>query len=88
MWKHSKTQKCDEIPLWKRDNCGNAIELVNVVKFHFAGTRQIFNSVEYSESIGEFLLWEREIVECQLSIYWQEQISVTSSLFLIMKSRL
>ena len=53
LWKHNKIQSCDEIPLWKRDNCGNAIKLVNVVNFHFGGTRQIFNSVEYSEAIVE-----------------------------------
>ena len=81
LWKRNKTQKCDEIPWWKRDNCRNAIKYVNVVKFEFRGARQIFNSVEYSEPIVEFLFWEREIVECQLLIYWQGQISVTSSLF-------
>ena len=55
LWKHNKTERCDEIPLWARDNCGNAIKYVNVVKFKFGGTKQIFNNVKYSEAIVEFL---------------------------------
>ena len=50
LWKRNKTQKYVEIPRWKRDNYGNAIKLVNGVKFHLRGKRQIFNSVEYSET--------------------------------------
>ena len=42
--------------MWNRDNCGNAIKLANVVKFHIGGTRHIFNSVEYSEASVEFLV--------------------------------
>ena len=39
------------------------------MKFLFVETRQIFNSIEYSEASVEFQSVEREIMKCQLPIY-------------------
>ena len=52
--------------MWERDYCGNTIKSANVVKFLIGGTRRIFNSVEYSEAIAEFLFQKRKIIGCQL----------------------
>ena len=33
LWKHNKTQKCGEIPMWKTYYCGNTIKSANMMKF-------------------------------------------------------
>ena len=51
LWKYNKTQSVTRFHCGKKTNCGNTIKFVNVVKFQLRGKRQIYNSVEYSESI-------------------------------------
>ena len=40
----------DEIPRWNRDKCGNAMRENCICDEIPMGKRQIFNTVEYSES--------------------------------------
>ena len=61
MWKRDyygniiKSVNVTKFQCGKETFYGNAIKSSNVMKFLFDGTRQIFNSVEYSEVIVEFL---------------------------------
>ena len=49
----------------KQTDCGNAIKLANAVKFQMRGKRQIFNSVEYSETQREFLFWGKRNMDAK-----------------------
>ena len=56
MWKTDycgntiKSKNMVQFQSGKQTDCKNAIKTVNAVKFQMRGNRQIFNSVEYSES--------------------------------------